>query len=165
MPFYRLETSDDSSASNGDGMTLDTQGFLYVATKVGVQVCDQPGRVNLIMNMPQPGWLASLAFGGPDMQWLYVADKDKVYRRHTKRHRRRRVEHPEAAAAPPVASLCPLNRPPHRHEPLYGHRQTPATPRTNGLFPLRGIEPHLTREPCPRGVYLGTVVRSIQEPP
>ncbi len=85
VPFYRLETSDDSSASNGDGMTLDTQGFLYVATKIGVQVCDQPGRVNLIMNMPQPGWLASLAFGGPDMQWLYVADKDKVYRRHIKR--------------------------------------------------------------------------------
>ena len=85
VPFYRLETSDDSSASNGDGMTLDTQGFLYVATKVGVQVCDQPGRVNLIINSPQPGWLASLAFGGPDMQWLYVADKDKVYRRHLKR--------------------------------------------------------------------------------
>ncbi len=85
VPFYRLETADDSSASNGDGMTVDTQGFVYVASKIGIQVCDQPGRVTLIINHPQPGWLASLAFGGPDMQWLYVADKDKVYRRHLKR--------------------------------------------------------------------------------
>ena len=33
VPFYRLETADDSSASNGDGMTVDTQGFVYVASK------------------------------------------------------------------------------------------------------------------------------------
>lgn len=85
QPFYRLETPDDSSAGGGDGLTLDTLGYLYVATKVGVQVCDQPGRVALIINRPQPGWLASLAFGGPDMQWLYVAGRDKVYRRHIKR--------------------------------------------------------------------------------
>jgi gluconolactonase len=85
VPFYRLETPDDSSASGADGMTLDTLGFLYVATKAGIQVCDQPGRVNVIINRPQPGWLASLAFGGPDMQWLYVANKDKIYRRHLKR--------------------------------------------------------------------------------
>jgi len=85
QPFYRLETPDESSASDGDGMTLDTQGYLYVSTKAGVQICDQPGRVNLILNPPQPGWIAALAFGGPDMQWLYAADRDKVYRRHIKR--------------------------------------------------------------------------------
>jgi sugar lactone lactonase YvrE len=59
-----------------------TLGFLYVTTKLGVQICDQPGRVELILNKPSDGWLASIAFGGPDMQWLYVTNKDKVYRRH-----------------------------------------------------------------------------------
>jgi gluconolactonase len=81
-PFYRLETPDDDSQSAGDGMTVDTLGFLYVSTKLGVQICDQPGRVELILPKPSDGWLASIAFGGPDMQWLYVTNKDKVYRRH-----------------------------------------------------------------------------------
>ena len=81
-PFYRLETPDESSQSGGDGMTYDTDGFLYVTTKLGVQVCDQPGRVNAIINKPQEASLSNVAFGGTDMQWLYVTSRDKVYRRH-----------------------------------------------------------------------------------
>jgi gluconolactonase len=84
-PFYRLETPDDNSQSGSDGMTLDTLGFLYVTTKVGVQICDQPGRVEFIVSKPQDAWLASVVFGGPDMQWLYVTSGDKVYRRHMAR--------------------------------------------------------------------------------
>jgi sugar lactone lactonase YvrE len=84
-PFYRLETPDDSSQSGADGMTFDTEGFLYVTTKLGVEVCDQPGRVNTIINRPQEKSLSNLIFGGSDMQWLYVTSRDKVYRRHMQR--------------------------------------------------------------------------------
>lgn len=84
-PFYRLETPDDSSQSGADGMTYDTDGFLYIATKLGIQVCDQPGRVNAIIGKPQEATLSNLVFGGPDMQWLYVTSRDKVYRRHLRR--------------------------------------------------------------------------------
>jgi len=84
-PYYRLETPDDSSQSGADGMTYDTEGFLYIATKLGIQVCDQPGRVNAIINKPQEAGLSNLVFGGPDMQWLYVTSRDKVYRRHLRR--------------------------------------------------------------------------------
>ena len=84
-PFYRLETPDDSSQSAADGMTYDTDGFLYIATKLGIQVCDQPGRVNAIIGKPQEATLSNLVFGGPDMQWLYVTSRDKVYRRHLRR--------------------------------------------------------------------------------
>ncbi|MEO7145252.1 MAG: SMP-30/gluconolactonase/LRE family protein, partial [Bryobacteraceae bacterium] len=52
-PFYRLETRDDSSVSGADGMTLDSVGYLYVATRLGIQICDQPGRVVGIINLPQ----------------------------------------------------------------------------------------------------------------
>jgi gluconolactonase len=85
QPFYRMETPDESSQSGADGMTLDTEGFLYVATRLGVQICDQPGRVNAIINKPQAASLSNLVFGGPDMQWLYVTNGDKVYRRHLQR--------------------------------------------------------------------------------
>ena len=50
--FYRLETSDSSSVSRADGMTVDSQGYLYVATDSGLQVCDQPGRVVAIIAKP-----------------------------------------------------------------------------------------------------------------
>ncbi|HTD25305.1 MAG TPA: SMP-30/gluconolactonase/LRE family protein [Terriglobales bacterium] len=85
QPFYRMETPDDSSQSGADGMTLDTEGFLYVTTRLGVQICDQPGRVAAIINKPQGKSLSNIVFGGPDMQWLYVTNRDKVYRRHMKR--------------------------------------------------------------------------------
>jgi gluconolactonase len=85
QPFYRMETPDESSQSGADGMSLDTEGFLYVATRLGVQICDQPGRVNAIINKPQAASLSNLVFGGPDMQWLYVTNGDKVYRRHLQR--------------------------------------------------------------------------------
>jgi len=79
--FYRLETPDENSWSGGDGMTVDTLGYLYVTSRLGVQICDQPGRVRLILNKPQAGSQPSVTFGGADMQWLYLTSQDKVYRR------------------------------------------------------------------------------------
>jgi gluconolactonase len=84
-PFYHLETQDDSSASGADGMTLDSEGYLYVATRLGVQICDQPGRVNGIINKPQPGSLSNVVFGGRDLDWLFVTAGDKVFKRHMRR--------------------------------------------------------------------------------
>jgi hypothetical protein len=38
--------------------------------------------VNAIINRPQDASLSNVTFGGSDMQWLYVTNRDKVYRRH-----------------------------------------------------------------------------------
>lgn len=85
QPFYHLEVPDDTSESHADGLTVDTEGFLYVATTLGIQVCDQPGRVNAIINKPQPGPISNVVFGGPNLDYLYATAGDKVYRRHLKR--------------------------------------------------------------------------------
>ncbi len=85
QPFYRMETSDESSVSNADGMTVDTDGYLYVATQAGLQICDQAGRVVAILNKPHEGRLTNVVFAGPDMQTLYVTAGDRVYRRHIRR--------------------------------------------------------------------------------
>jgi sugar lactone lactonase YvrE/enterochelin esterase-like enzyme len=82
--FYHLETTDENSMSGADGMTLDREGFLYVTTKLGIQICDQPGRVNAIISKPAAR-ANHVAFGGPDMQWIYVTAGDKVFRRHLRR--------------------------------------------------------------------------------
>jgi sugar lactone lactonase YvrE/enterochelin esterase-like enzyme len=101
QPFYRLETPDESSASSADGMAVDTEGYIYVTTRVGLQVCDQPGRVVAIINKPQNGPLSNVVFAGPDLQTLYVTAGDKVFRRHM----RRKGTLPWSPQKPPVPQL------------------------------------------------------------
>ncbi len=101
QPFYRLETPDDSSASGADGMTVDTEGYIYVTSKIGLQICDQPGRVVAILNKPQPGPISNVVFAGPDLQTLYVTAGDKVFRRHV----RRKGTLPWAPLKPPTPGL------------------------------------------------------------
>lgn len=70
--------------SGADGMTYDTQGRLYVATTLGLQFCDQAGRVNGIISKPQNKWLSHAILGGENLDTLFVTCYDKVYRRKTK---------------------------------------------------------------------------------
>jgi gluconolactonase len=88
-PFYHLEIPDDVAngplRSGADGMAFDDQGHLYIATKLGIQICDQPGRVVGIIRNPGPVDTSNVVFGGPDMQTLYVTTGDKIYRRHLRR--------------------------------------------------------------------------------
>lgn len=83
--FYRLETPDDLTTAAADGMTLDAEGYLYVATNTGIQICDPPGRVVAILSKPQPqAALTNVVFGGPGLDQLFVTNGDKVYRRPMK---------------------------------------------------------------------------------
>jgi gluconolactonase len=82
---YRLETPDESPATGADGMAWDTDGFLYVTTKMGIQVFDPPGRVMAILNKPQPGSISNIVFGGPNRDTLYATAGDKVFKRPMRR--------------------------------------------------------------------------------
>jgi sugar lactone lactonase YvrE len=70
--------------SGADGLTVDDQGYAYFATGMGIQICDQPGRVVGIMAKPAKD-VSNLVFGGPNLEWLYATSGDKVYRRHLRR--------------------------------------------------------------------------------
>jgi sugar lactone lactonase YvrE/enterochelin esterase-like enzyme len=82
--YFHLHLVDGSTQSGADGMTVDTQGRLYVTTEMGLQFCDQAGRVNGIIVKPQNKWLANVVFGGPNLGTLYATCSDKVYGRKTK---------------------------------------------------------------------------------
>jgi sugar lactone lactonase YvrE len=82
--YYYLHLADGSIQSAADGMTVDTQGRLYVTTELGLQICDQAGRVTGIISKPQNQWLANVVFGGPAFDTLYVTCADKVFKRKTK---------------------------------------------------------------------------------
>lgn len=103
--FFHLELPDDLESgllrSGADGMTVDTEGYLYVATNLGIQVCDQTGRVVGIIGKPGTGSPSNVVFGGPDLQTLYVTSGDKVYRRRL----RRKGVFPWAPVKPPQPRL------------------------------------------------------------
>jgi gluconolactonase len=82
-PFYSLESSDE--AADGGGLAFDSEGFLYVATKIGVQAFDQQGRLTAIIGSPDSEGVSDVFFGGPGLQWLYVTDGDRIYRRPVQR--------------------------------------------------------------------------------
>ena len=63
----------------------DTEGFLYVATNLGIQVFDPPGRVMAILTPPFLN-ASSVAFGGPNRDTLFVTAGDKVFKRAMKHH-------------------------------------------------------------------------------
>ncbi|MEQ9407509.1 MAG: SMP-30/gluconolactonase/LRE family protein [Fuerstiella sp.] len=75
-----LHVTDDLQ-SGADGMAVDTEGRTYVATSLGLQVLDQPGRVHFIIRKPKDAWLSNVVFGGPDRNILYVTCGDSVYKR------------------------------------------------------------------------------------
>ena len=74
------DTADDSGA---DGLRVDRDGRLYVATRMGIQVCDQAGRVNAIIPTPN-GRVSNLCFGGVDFDTLFATCGDRVYKRKLK---------------------------------------------------------------------------------
>ena len=58
-------------------------GRVWVTTRYGLQVCDQPGRVHAIIPTPN-GKCANVTFGGTDFDTIYVTAGDKVYSRKVK---------------------------------------------------------------------------------
>lgn len=78
--FGWLHVRDTEENAWADGLTCDRDGRIYVATRAGVQILDQTGRVNAILPSPN-GTASNVAFAGKEFDTLYVTANDKVYRR------------------------------------------------------------------------------------
>jgi len=81
--YYHLHMPDTADESGADGMRADNAGRLYVATRMGLQVCDQAGRVNCIIPTPN-GKASNVTFGGSDLDTLFVTAGDRVFKRKVK---------------------------------------------------------------------------------
>lgn len=81
--YYHLHVPDTAENSEVGGMKVDRDGRLYVATRMGIQICDQAGRVNCIVPVPN-GKISNLCFGGPEFNVLYATCGDRVYKRKVK---------------------------------------------------------------------------------
>jgi sugar lactone lactonase YvrE/enterochelin esterase-like enzyme len=81
--FFWLLVPDTSDQSNADGLRVDRDGRLYVATALGIQICDQAGRVQCIIPTPNRR-LSNLTFGGEQFDTLYATCGDRIYKRKLK---------------------------------------------------------------------------------
>ncbi len=81
--YYWLHERDVDDDSGDDGMHVDRDGRLYVSTRMGIQVCDQAGRVQCIIPTPN-GRVSNLCFGGENFDTLYATCGDKVFKRKLK---------------------------------------------------------------------------------
>jgi sugar lactone lactonase YvrE len=80
-----LHVPDTEENAWSDGLKCDTAGRVFVATRIGIQVLDQLGRVNAILPVPPSnGQASNMCFGGRDFNILYVSAGDKVFRRKLK---------------------------------------------------------------------------------
>jgi gluconolactonase len=82
--YFYVHMPDAAIRSGADGMTTDTNGSVYVATSLGVQVFDQIGKCHAIIPAPLRASLSSVKFGGPNLDEMYITNGDKVFKRKTK---------------------------------------------------------------------------------
>jgi gluconolactonase len=97
--YYHLHEPDTEDQSFADGLKVDRAGNLYVATRLGIQVCDQAGRVNAIIPTPN-GRITNLVFGGEKFDVLYASCNEKVYKRKLKVTGANAWDAPNQPAAP-----------------------------------------------------------------
>ena len=81
--FYWLHNTDNLSFVENGNITFDANGNMYVASLMGIQVCDQNGRVRAILTLPS-GRISSVVFGGKNQDILYVISDNKVFHRKMK---------------------------------------------------------------------------------
>jgi gluconolactonase len=97
--YFHLHVPDTADDSGADGMRTDRDGRLYVATRLGLQVCDQAGRVNCIIPTPN-GKISNLCFGGEKFDTIFATCGDRVYSRKVKVEGAQGWQSPHKPAAP-----------------------------------------------------------------
>jgi gluconolactonase len=79
--FATLQGTPAGRPSGADGMAIDRDDRVYVATVTGVQVFDAKGKY--LGTIPIPRQPTNVAFAGPGKQTLYITARQGLYRINT----------------------------------------------------------------------------------
>lgn len=100
QPYYHLHVPGGlvDIRSKADGMCMTQDGWLLVATAMGIQICDMPGRVHLIVPTPLGSrYPSNCVLKG---NTLYVTCGDKVFKRKVKMKAAQSYDAPVKPAKP-----------------------------------------------------------------
>ncbi|MBD3674502.1 MAG: SMP-30/gluconolactonase/LRE family protein [Planctomycetaceae bacterium] len=75
--FCTLKQQNGQSGRGGDGLTVDTDGNLYITSGLGLQIYNPAGKLLGIMEFPEQP--ANVTFGGEDNSVLYVTARTSLY--------------------------------------------------------------------------------------
>lgn len=96
-----LQVPDTEENAWPDGLKADTAGRIYTASRLGIQVLDQLGRVNALLPIPPSnGQASNCCFGGPGFDIFYVTCGDRVYRRKLRTRGANTFDPPHRPASP-----------------------------------------------------------------
>jgi len=80
--YYWLHITDIPSNAGAQEVCYDKKGNLYVATRLGIQVCDRMGRVCAILPLPPVhGSAKSLCFAGRNFETMVATDGQHIFLR------------------------------------------------------------------------------------
>lgn len=80
--FFYIHLPDQSDGAETTSAITDDVGRTYLATNLGIQICDYNGRSEGILSLPGNVRVVSLAWGGKDFNWLYALGANgKLYKR------------------------------------------------------------------------------------
>ena len=85
QPFFRVLPDEVDPTRRAAAIANDTTGDIYIANASGITLVTQSGRTRETINAPEPGTVSSVAFGGPQRDWLIVAQNGKLFRRRIQR--------------------------------------------------------------------------------
>ncbi len=80
QPYIHYHVPYGQNSTAAAGMTVDAENRLYTATNLGIQISDQLGRVNVIVNKPGGG-VTDVKLGGADLDVLYSTCDGKLFYR------------------------------------------------------------------------------------
>ncbi len=82
--FAPMRLPFETGRPGSDGLTVDTQDRVFVATSVGIQVFDTEDRFSGVIDSPIRGeGPSNLTFAGPNFDYLYVTMPHALYRLKT----------------------------------------------------------------------------------
>jgi sugar lactone lactonase YvrE/enterochelin esterase-like enzyme len=84
--FFWLHVPDLDDDAGAEGMCYAKEGQLFVATRMGVQVCADDGPSQTILPLPDHGLVTGVCLGGPEMNTLFAFSAGKVWKRTVKVH-------------------------------------------------------------------------------
>lgn len=80
-PWLRLKNMPAGRTGTPEGLAIDSEGRLYVATAFGVHVYSRMGE--FLGSITVPRLPSNVAFGGPDRKTLYITARSALYRIRT----------------------------------------------------------------------------------
>ncbi|MFK7769753.1 MAG: alpha/beta hydrolase-fold protein [Mariniblastus sp.] len=87
QPYFHIHSPPAAvdTRPHSNGMSVDKDGWVLVATKMGIQICDQPGRVNLILPPPTGAAHPShVTFGGEGNSTIVASFGTQIFKRKVK---------------------------------------------------------------------------------